>query len=754
MSAKLKINCSQRKEPLAPDLNILPPLPELEDDLYIHDADFKPRQEVSRALPPGSPQSALEREILRRLLYTVNKRAITRIEDLASLCPKGLALEDATKYFLSNAPASMEQQKARESALWFADYVTQPPTMAEFLSDPQYLGASLGGRGQDSGLWPAWQTLLVNQFDLDSFVHNVVLTGGIGIGKTLILVLLVLYRICLVAHLRDPRRFFGLSPGGSISFVIMSVTKETVRATAWQQALRWMQRSPFFCDDTGFDPARSYSDLRVELRSLTANGHGTQLVLSGGSQPQHLIGRDTLVIAMDEGNLRLDADPQFAARQIFADMRARMASRFQLRSGFMPGLSVVASSAEDESAFTEGLIKEIARFGDPVTDVVIRRAIYRLKPGMSLKPWSFRVVYGLPNAEPRILSGAFADNGQPIDPPADCPFSGDDKAEAVPNDMMVELVPGDYLEVFQRNPRRALQQLSGIAVGGTHRLFATLRDIEKCIEVSTLEGHGNPLRSSTISVSDENTDQIWDALIHGVFLMQVGRGIGPKRHPTSPRFAHLDLATTGKAGLAICHLVSVTEPSGTGGQSGAGLGVPVVVEFDLILTLARGRERPIAFDKIRGFLFWLRKEGGYCFSKITADMYQSDYLLETLASNGFSTAKLSVDRSPDAYHALRAGFEASAVRLYRQEEFITEARELLEIDGKIDHPPGSTKDTTDAVAGAYFNAITSDEARRLLVRHDPPVLLGIQPKGGNATPEDPFGFYTSISPRPIRSFIG
>jgi hypothetical protein len=345
-----------------------------------------------------------------------------------------------------------------------------------------------------------------------------------------------------------------------------------------------MQSSPFFCHDAGFDPTRSYADLRVELRSLATNGRSAQLVLSGGSQLQHLLGRDTLVIAMDEGNFRLEADPQAAAYELFADMRARMASRFQLRSGFMPGLSVVASSAEDESAFTERLIKEIARVSDPKAEMVIRRAIYRVKPGMSLKPWWFRVAYGLPNAEPRILSGAFADNGQPIDPPADCPFWGAEEAEAVPNAMSVELVPGDYYDVFQRSPRRALQQLSGIAVGGTHRLFATMVDIEKCIQLSKMEGLGDPLRGRLISVSDEDQSQIWDALRHGWFVAQVSGGFAPKRSPASPRYAHIDLATTGKAGLAICHLASVTEPSAAGRQPGAGLSVSVVVEFDLILT--------------------------------------------------------------------------------------------------------------------------------------------------------------------------
>ena len=750
MNSKFKSTSGRKKDCLIPDPNIFPPLPGLAEALYIHDRDFKPYGQADIILPPSFPTSPQDREILRRLMHVAKKRAIQRVEELEQLCPKGLALGDDLKQFLANYLGnSQQEQEEINQALWLADYVAPPPTMAEFLADPRYLGNSLGGVGPGSGLWPAWRTLLLNQFDLDSFVHNLVLTGGIGIGKTLVMVLLVLYRICIVAHLRDPRRFFGHSPDGSISFVIMSVTKDTVRATAWQQALRWMEGSAFFCDDAGLDLNRTYSDLRVELRSLASNGQHTQLILSGGSQSQHLLGRDTLVIAMDEGNFRLEADPQSAAYQLFTDMRARMASRFQLRSGFMPGISIIASSAEDESAFTERLTQEITKGVDPVAEAVIRCAIYRVKPGMTLKPWWFRVAYGLPNTEPRILGGAFSGNGLSIDPPVDCPFVGDNHAEAVPDGMLVEFIPGDYYKEFTQSPRRSLQQLSGISVGGTHRLFATLADIDKCVELSKSEGLENPLKGSRISVSNEDISQIWDALLQKAFVMHVGAGYGPKRATASPRFAHMDLAITGKAGLAICHLRTAAHPAGSGGD----LGVRLVVEFDLILTLVPGRERPIAFEKIKNFIIWLRQCCGYSFAKITADSFQSEYLLQSLASNGFKTDKLSVDRSPDAYHALRAGFEAGAVRLYPQEEFLAEAGQLLEIGGKIDHPSGSSKDTADAVAGAYFNAITSEEAKKLtLGNNQTPTILGGQSQSGITLPEDSFGLYQKIQPRPTRVF--
>ena len=144
---------------------------------------------------------------------------------------------------------------------------------------------------------------------------------------------------------------------------------------------------------------------------------------------------------------------------------------------------------------------------------------------------------------------------------------------------------------------------------------------------------------------------------------------------------------------------------------------------------------------------------GFRFGKVTADSYQSAYLLQTLAAQGFTTDTLSVDRDKSPYLALRAGFEAGRIRLYRQMEFMREAAQLLELERKIDHPSGGgSKDTTDAVTGAYANAIGSEETKIFSISNLPPALDGIRPARGNASPEDPFGFYTRIPPRQPRIF--
>jgi len=111
----------------------------------------------------------------------------------------------------------------------------------------------------------------------------------------------------------------------------------------------------------------------------------------------------------------------------------------------------------------------------------------------------------------------------------------------------------------------------------------------------------------------------------------------------------------------------------------------------------------------------------------------------------------SVDREKRAYLAWQGGFQENCIRLYWQTQLLQEAAELIELDTKIVHQPNGTKDTTDAAAGAYLNAISSEEVRNLTIPLEPPAVVGISPSS-NASPDDPFGLFVGLKPRPSQVF--
>jgi hypothetical protein len=124
---------------------------------------------------------------------------------------------------------------------------------------------------------------------------------------------------------------------------------------------------------------------------------------------------------------------------------------------------------------------------------------------------------------------------------------------------------------------------------------------------------------------------------------------------------------------------------------------------------------------------------------------------QNLLKKGIRTEHQSIDRDKRAYLAWAAAFQEGRVRLYRQPKLLEEAAQLIELAGKTDRLPNRTKDTMDAAAGAYLNAISPAEAQQLGGTTEPPVLVGVPPHQ-NASPNDPFGFYSRLPPRPTQTF--
>lgn len=621
--------------------------------------------------------------------------------------------------------------------IWRMDYIRQPPSMEQFLLDDYYLGSTWKPvEGENDGIWPGWFKQLTTVLNYDSRIHNLVLTGSLGTGKTSLSVTILLYRICLATLLKNPQNFFGLNRNSPIVYNLLSVTKEAVKDTAFGYAMGYMGDSPYFKEVCKFDPDSDYSSFRIEMKHTLPDGRKAGIWVTGGSKGQHVLGRNLLGICLDEGNFRLEKDPDLTAYELYDQVRTRIANRFQKIASYLPAISIIASSAQDESSFTEKVCKEIEDHNrvraqnnanlpvgeqTPPSQMIIRNAIYHIKrhalTGITPDHKWFKVAYGLKNMEPFIMNGFYTEKGEPV---------GEGPHEEAPHGASTELVPTFYWEAYKRNTKAQLQNLSGISVGGSHRLFASLVDIEQCLHLSELDGVPNPMLPgmSILPISQEDDKNIWDYLSHPAFLTRVASTIQPIRHPQHFRYAHLDLATQNLAGLSVCHLAGAKLVEGLVHQSQPFSEYRLIVEYDFILTICAGQTKPISLEKIQNFIFWLRDYCGYRIGLVTADQYQSETSLQMLESRGIKVDKLSIDKDKSAYNAWRSGFQEQRIRLYRNEQMMREAAELLEMDRKYDHPTNGTKDTTDSCSGSYLNAVNSEEKITMFSTNAPSVYNG------------------------------
>ena len=626
---------------------------------------------------------------------------------------------DETNLFYSLLEILRNEGGANIDDLWKIDYTSAPPTMEEFVTDEYWLGGILRHvDGERTGLYPVWRETLIRDFDLDSRINNLVITGSLGTGKTYVGVTILLYRIVLARLLRDPQNFFNIGKGSPIYYIILSITKSVVTETAFGDALNFMGESPFFKEECRFNPENKYSNYRVPL--------GKGLFLTAGSKGQHAIGRNAMGIMLDEGNFRLEANPDTSAYELYNEVRTRIKNRFQNLSTFLPAISILASSAADESSFTETVIADITAVNDPNTQRVYRYAVYNVKPDRKYTGICFRVAYGIKNIDPVILAGFCNRQGERIEGGYD--HKGQKVAEigpweAPPKGAMTEIVPIELLEEYRRNCKMALRNLSGISTGGTNRFFSNMRDIEISIEKGESTGVKNPVLNnlSTIPLSQEDNLELYDFLDHKLFVTKRASSFIPLRHPEAPRYAHLDLATQTLAGLAICHPVGVTKVEGVwDAENGRAFDqYRVCVEYDFILTIGAGRAKPISFEKIQNFFIWLRNYCGFQFAQVSADTFQSVGPLQALERVGFKTDFISLVRTKVPYMTLRSAYEDGRVLMYRQEHFMREAEALLDLNKEIDHPPGGQKDTADAVAGSHYALQMDTEEQGGLKSYEP-----------------------------------
>jgi len=609
----------------------------------------------------------------------------------------------------SLAKSAVLPQRIKSDDYWEQDYRAQPPDLNEFITNSRWLGGVLLPREDNPGLFPLWRDLLLRDFNVASAVHNLVITGSLGIGKTYVMVTVLLYRLVLATLLKNPANFFGLSKGSKLVYNVLSVTKSQVQETAFGDARNFMAQSEYFVKECNFDPDSKYSNFRIELPG--------DILFTAGSKGWHVLGRNVLGVALDEGNWRQEKDPDIRAYELYNEVRIRIANRFLRSTKFLPAISILASSARDETSFTEQVIKEISEAKDPEHQLVYRFPVYKIKKHLNRYCGEhFKVCYGLKTQDPYVMTGRYAEDGTKL--PSDEPH------EDTPAGASTELVPVEFLADFKRHAKVALQSVSGISTGGSNRFFSSPLDIERCIDLAEHDGVVDPARPGvkSMSISSEDDLNIWDYLDVNKFLTKRQSRVEPKRHPNMARFAHLDLATQTMAGLAVCHLVSSRLVEGLVDLKGNPLSeYRLIVEYDFILTITAGRTKPISLEKIQNFFIWLTNRCGYRFGLITADQYQSAMPLQMLESRDFKVALLSVDRDKKVYHSWRQAFEELRLRPYRQDQMIQEAERLVDGDKKIDHPKDGSKDTSDAAAGCYFNAISSDEKFSVSIDNSPSI---------------------------------
>lgn len=581
---------------------------------------------------------------------------------------------EAVAEILGQISSAGKSEKLNE--LINADWDEIPVDITTFMHDKRYLGNALYDQEGRFTVFPYWEEKLKEIFpDNYSVAYNtLVFTGSIGIGKSTIAVICLLYLLHRLLCLKDPYLYYGLQPIDKISISLMNITLENAKGVALDKMNQMILSSEWFMSHgqmSGTANLNFVPEKHIELITASSNNQ--------------IIGRAIMANFTDECNFGITNDVEKLKRkqkQLISQIDARMKSRF-LRGDYLPTLNIIASSKNSDQSFLEDYI-EGKRKSESKTTLIVDEPQWVVDTRKVTGRW-FYVAIGNKFLASELL-------------PKNAPEGLIDEYRAKGYSLLK--VPEAYYEGFQENLDGSLTDIAGIATTSGLKYISGMR----WNEIKS-DKYQNLFTQDVIEVGIGDDTQYSDFFD----LTRVSPELKSK-----PLYIHLDMSQGSggkgdKTGIAGVWVLG-KKPKVEGEDSSKELFYQIA--FNVSIKAPRGKE--ISFDKNRAFIRWLR-EHGFKISGISCDTFQSAQIKQQLTADNFRVETISVDRLdtqtkqclPYAY--FKSTIYDKRLIVYNKCDLLTE--EIIglerESDGHINHPDGGksgSKDSADAVCGAMWNA--------------------------------------------------
>lgn len=587
----------------------------------------------------------------------------------------GLTEEERSLVLKTLSDLSKGNSKGYEELI-YEDYDEIPVDVETFLYDKNYLGNGLINAEGKFTVFPYWVETLKKIFpnNIDTAYNTLVLTGGIGLGKSFMAVLCIAYLLHRMLCLKDPYLHYGLQPIDKITFSFINVTIDAAKGVGWDKIQQLFQSSPWFM-----------SHGTVSGRSEIIWTPDKRIELVVGSSNNVIIGRALYANFTDEvnfGSMTSDVEKIKAKQKhLISQVDARMQSRF-MKGTYLPTLNIIASSKSSDQSFLDTYI-EMKKKNESKTTLIIDEPQWVIRTDKDSKE-KFYVAVGNKFLASEILplnaSEALAD-------------------EYRAKGYQLLKVPIGYYETFNDNVELALTDIAGISTTSALKYISGVR----LNEIKT-DNYTNLFNRDVIEVGTG------DDLQYSNFfdLSKVSA-----KDKGKPLYMHLDMSKTGdKTGIAGVW-IDGKKPSSDGEASREAY---YKAAFSVSIKAPKGYE--ISFEKNRNFVRWLKKQG-FNIKAVSCDTYQSAQIQQQLRSDGFEVKTLSVDRLESVpgtnqkvclpYAYFKTAIYEKRLILYNKCDLLTD--EIIglekEPDGHIEHPMGGTqgsKDQVDALCGSIYSA--------------------------------------------------
>ena len=564
---------------------------------------------------------------------------------------------------------SQKGKSDKYNDLVYSEYDEVPVNISTFLHDKRYLGKALTDEEGRFTIFPYWEKVLCEIFPdpLKPAQYNILaLTGSIGIGKSTIAVICILYELYRMLCLKNPYVHYGLQPIDLITFAVINITLDAAKGVAWNKLQSMIQASDWFMSRGTLSKGET-----PEWRPPK----GIELIY--GSMPRHIIGRAVFGCFVDEVSFQPNQDVSKQiekAKNLVNTALARMQSRF-MRGENNPTLMIIASSKRTEQSYMETFIAE-KRANESKTTYVVDEPQWVIRTDKN-SDRKFKVAVGNKFLASELL-----------------PLNATEQDAKTYRDRGYSIidVPMGYYENFRDDIDVALTDIAGISTTNLSKYISGVR-LSEC-----KTDYLNPFTKEIIEVGNGIDDNVQYSDFFDLSRID-------DKLKSRPMFVHLDMSISGdKTGIAGVWIKG-KRPSN---RDISNKDLFYKLAFAVSVKAPKGHQ--VSFEKNRNFIRWLKQQG-FNIKGVSSDTFQSYDTGQSLKSEGFNYDIISVDRvTPDhiciPYQHFKTVIYEKRIEMF-EDVLLTE--EIINLEknnnsGRIDHPSGGGKDQSDAVCGALYNA--------------------------------------------------
>lgn len=565
-----------------------------------------------------------------------------------------------------------------------SDQIREIVPIEEWINSEYYCGADGVKK-----LYPFWKDLICDIFrDGKQNYNQIVLTGGIGTGKSTCGLYIVLRKLYELSCYKNVAGLFGLMSNTMTAFLYFSLTKYQAERSGFAQLRSIIDGIPYFKERFQRNKYRNSTlDFPENIR------------LFYGSSTADMIGMNVISAIIDEANFFGDSSGSEvdlgSVEELYNSVLSRTSSRFT-SNGVNNSLNLVISSSTFKTSLTSKL------YDKSLTDPSIRYARARLwdiKPQGTYKNEYFYVFAGNDKFDPFIINGTVdlcTKLGISLDPSLSLPEAISKLSQEYR--LLIDEVPIDFRHIYENNIIQGLQDFSGMSVSSTGKLFSSRSTFESCIDESI-----KPLFTKSEFTVETNNDEPYNCVqyyLNGIDFP----------HKECPRYMHIDIGVANDAyGISSCYKY--------GNKIIDGVEVPeYFYDFSLRIVPPAPPKR-VSIDRCHQFILYMRDVLGLKIGLISFDQFQSEASRQFLSEHGFNVKYQSVDKTDTAYLYFVDCLYKQCIHFSK--EFAEDIKkELFDLiwyrqKGKVDHPSdtkhGGMKDRMDAVVGALYNAFQTKE---------------------------------------------